>query len=406
MSLIQTRTANLRELTLASLLVAGNLLGVGILALPIKIGVSGFIPSLFDIIVIASLMLISAFVIAYRILGQEEHFDIPSFFERELGIVGRLLAIVCNLILLYGILVVYLSVISSIIHSLVSTQIPQSLIIFLYFVLASGLLASKTKFLQKSNAFLLLLLFSMFLILVFSGSTQFNSQLLSYMNWRFLPIGLPVAVSTFHFHNIIPTVKKAVHHEAKSLYRAITIGVLIGFVINVTWITVVLGSLPQQAANHCSLCYAFLHSEPATVPMTQLLHSDIFSTAGLIFALLAVTASYLANGLGLMGFIDDLISHHLKINSKMMVVAASFIPPLIIALINPNVFLVALDIVGGIGETILFLLLPGIILARVVHKSKKHHWLLVIAYLMIAVATFVVIYILLEKLGLFYLGPK
>ncbi|MCK4609061.1 MAG: hypothetical protein KAT71_06240, partial [Gammaproteobacteria bacterium] len=50
----------------ASLLVAGNLLGIGILALPIKVGLSGYGPSMVDISVICIIMLISDFIIAAR----------------------------------------------------------------------------------------------------------------------------------------------------------------------------------------------------------------------------------------------------------------------------------------------------------------------------------------------------
>ena len=127
-------TISWKAIVPASLLIAGNLLGVGILAMPIKIGLSGFVPALVDIILISAIMLLSAIVIAYRIPAQQSHFDLPSFFEKELGVFYRYLAIVCNLILLYGVLIVYLSAISTILYQLLPYHIARPWLTILYFL--------------------------------------------------------------------------------------------------------------------------------------------------------------------------------------------------------------------------------------------------------------------------------
>jgi tyrosine-specific transport protein len=46
------------------------------------------------------------------------------------------------------------------------------------------------------------------------------------------------------------------------------------------------------------------------------------------------------------------------------VLALTFAPPLLIALVYPDIFLVALDVVGGVGIVVLFGILPTLIVLR------------------------------------------
>ncbi len=375
-------------------LVTGNVLGVGVLALPIKAGVSGFIPGLIGIVGIWFVMLTSAFVIASRLPKDAEKVDLPTFFKHELGTVGKWLAIVCNLILLYGVLVAYLSGISAILRSLVDTGLPDWVTTVAYFILASALIIFGMKALRKGNTVLLIITLTCFIVLVATGFGDFQPKLLEYEDWGYLPLGLPIAVSAFHFHNIIPTVSRGLGYDLHATKKAIFIGVAIGLVMNVLWVFIVLGTMPEFSPPD-SVLHAYVTSVPATVPMSDILKDHTFTVAGLIFALLAVTASYMANGTGLLGFITDLSHNYLKIDSRAFTLAVTFVPPLVIALVYPDIFLVALDIVGGIGETILFVVLPAVILIRVMTRGKPLKKGL--SWAMLIVGVFIVVYVIAEE---------
>lgn len=383
----------------AALLVAGNLLGVGILALPIKVGLSGFVPAVLDILVICVIMLISAFIIAARLSPDKKNFDIPSFFHQELGHIGQWLAVICNLILLYGVLIAYLSAISEIVLNLLPFHVSHIVVTVAYFFLVTSLIMFGNNILRKGNIILLIAIFICFVVLIKSGVVDFQPHLLNYMRWGLIPLGLPVAVSAFHFHNIIPTVAGYVKHDAKAVRKVITIGVAIGLLMNLIWILVVLGSLlPQAGVN--SIVNTFEHGLPATIPMTHLLHSKVFTTAGLIFACLAVTASYVANGTGLFGFIKDMTFTHLKTENRLLIGCLAFLVPLIVTIIYPQIFLSAIDIVGGVGETILFIILPGIILIRI--NRNRSLALSFTGYIMLIIGLFIFLFILAQKFGLIH----
>lgn len=387
----------------AAFLVANNVLGVGLLAMPIKLGLSGYLPSVIDILVVCAAMVVSALVIASCLPKDKKIFDLPSFFHQEMGILGRWIAIIFNLIILYGIIIAYLSGISHIIYALLPFHISRYLIIITYFFLATSLVIFGQGMLRKGSTVVISGIWLCFIILIITGAKHFNINLLQYSSWSFVPLGLPVVISTFHFHNVIPTVSYGVDHNSKALRKAIFIGVGIGLIMNLIWTTVVLGSLA-----HNNIYEAFIHGIPATIPMSLLLNSKVFTIAGLVFAVLAITGSYMANGSGLFGFIRDLQYTYFNNENRSLSGLIAFAPTLLIALIYPNIFLAALDVVGGIGEAMLFAVLPGLILARMARRNKNKviaTTLTSIGYIVFALGVFVMLFVATEKLGITHLAP-
>ncbi|MFH1038157.1 MAG: aromatic amino acid transport family protein [PVC group bacterium] len=388
----------------ASFIILGNCLGVGVLALPVKYGLAGFVPALIGIFLAWFVMMMSAFVIAYRISqARSDTFDIPWFFRKELGTTGKWLAIACNLILLYGVLTAYLSGMSTMIDRLFHLPLTKHQITVIYFALTTSLVLFGVKAYRKGNALLIGAIWICFILLVVTGVNRFTPELLTGTDWRCFPIGLPIAVSAFHFHNIIPTISRTLRHDFKATRKAIFIGIFLGLIINVIWVTIVLGTLPRSGTEKYTIEKSYWHELPANVPMSELLGSRVFLAAGFIFAILSVTASYMANGTGLHGFIRNLTNTYLKTDNKVLIGLIAFLPPLIVALIYPDIFLSALDIVGGVGESVLFVALPGLILTRV--ARNRYRVLVIIGYLMFITGCLITAYAVADKIGLIDLVP-
>jgi len=402
-----------KTIFISSLLVLGNVLGVGVLALPISAGLGGFIPALLGIILVWCMMLFAAWLIAYRIDSTKKNFDIPSFFKEELGTTAKWIAIACNLLILYGVLVAYLSGISTMMTALYSDLAEyQYLITIVYFCIVVSLIVFGLGVMRKGMSIIMIVLWICFFTMCFTGLGDWHGNLLTYMDWRYLPICLPIAVSAFHFHNIIPTVSKSLNYNKPATYKAIFIGVLLGLIINLVWVVVVLGSMQENNAGTTSVIYAEIHNLTANVPMTEILNNKTFEISALIFALLSVTCSFMANGAGLFGFITDLCTDYLKTDNKLLISILSFAPPLIIALIYPEIFLVALSLVGGVGEDILFALLPGIIIVKIAHSLLKKReystlsrWMIIVGWIMVVLSTFILIFVLGQKFGLINMTP-
>jgi len=179
-------------------------------------------------------------------------------------------------------------------------------------------------------------------------------------DWIFLATAAPIILTAFHFHNIIPTICKDMRWNLRSVGIAMLLGMAGGFIINALWLQVGLGMLPVwEGAN--SIRAAVEAGNPATIPMGNILQSRLFNGGAIVFTVIAIATSYLANGVGLMDFLRDVTEHHFQRKNRPLVITLTFLPPYLIALINPNIFLNAINLVGGVGIVLLFGILPGVV---------------------------------------------
>ncbi len=380
--------------------VTGNLIGAGILGLPINTGLAGLVPALAGNVVMWLLMLTTAIILSeQKSLTENENADLPTFFQAELGMVGKWITVVANMIILYGLLVAYLSGAGSILRSLFHGG-SGDVFMLIFFAVATTLTLFGMAVIRKGNALLMLLLWATFIFLVFMVGDRMETQRLAFTDWAFLPATLPIMVTAFHFHNLIPSLCRSLDFNRAAIRKAMFTGTAIGLVMNVLWTVVTIGALPLNSNGKASIVYAFQNNEPATIPLSQLIHSPLFSICALLFALLAITTSYMANGTALKSFIRDLTSTHFGITNKWVVAALAFLPPLAITVLFPNLFLKALNIVGGVGINTIFGILPGILLIKMGGRAR------IGGYLLLAAFSFVLIFELGQEFGLISLQPS
>ena len=75
--------------TTVGILITGNLVGAGILGLPINTGMAGFPLSTATMVIMWGLMLATAMILSSRFLSTHDaRFDLPSLFEETLGPFG------------------------------------------------------------------------------------------------------------------------------------------------------------------------------------------------------------------------------------------------------------------------------------------------------------------------------
>ncbi|MEA1916985.1 MAG: aromatic amino acid transport family protein [Campylobacterota bacterium] len=349
-----------RYILMLTLLVTGNLIGAGILGMPITTGLAGFWPSMLMMVLFALGMLFSAVVLANEAnTTQNDTFNYPSLYQKYLGTSGKWVATIANLIILYGLLTGYLAGGSQIIVNIVGIPTEfQPLVLLTLFALLTLLSISGMSVIQKYNTVLMLSLWTAFFVLIFVGFEKVESAKYAYTDWGYLPMAIPMIVTGFHFHNIIPSLCKD-SKWSKDIWKPIAIGMGIGFAMNTIWMLVAIGVVPTFG--EISLNEARVSGIPITVEMSQILHSQIFSIIGMIFAIIAITTSYVANGMGLKDFTEDFLKNSLNIENKWIILAVAFIPPLILSLLFADIFLEAINIAGGIGIVLLFGILPSII---------------------------------------------
>lgn len=368
-----------------SLMVTGNLLGAGILALPVNFGPAGMLPASLGIVAVWALMLLSSYILAdQKDLVTGEAGGLPSFFGLKLGPGGKWVAVVADLIILYGVLTAYLVGVTTILVNLFELS-RGWIVTLLFFALASGLASFGALLLRLCNAVIMLGMVTTFVILLAMVAPEANPQRALPMQWQFLPAALPVVLTAFLYHNLIPTVCRQLDQDRKAIRKALLIGSSIGLAMNLSWTVLVFCALPMGGSEDISILAAFQKNLPATIPLSKMLGSTFFTNTGLVFALLSMTAAFMANGTALLDFLRDIAKNSLHLDNAPLawgVWLLAFLPPLAVSLAFPDIFLVAMNLVGGVGICIFFGILPGMLLLREGRgaKSKSLGWCMLLFF--------------------------
>ncbi|NDY56442.1 tryptophan/tyrosine permease [Desulfovibrio sulfodismutans] len=359
-----TPQASLVNILSIGFLIVGNLIGAGILALPINTGLSGFIPSMFGLFLTSAAMFYSAIILSREAVGrQRSTFNFPSLYLEHLGVGGKWVAVVANLIILYGLLTAYLTGITAIINKLFDLNIPTVWLMLGFFLMTSLISLASVDKIMKYIAVIVVVKCGMFVVIAWMGGMHVKAANLSHSDWALFVCGIPILVTAFHFHNIIPAICESLRWNQKTINKTMLVGMSLGFAMNATWLLVGIGVLPLDNSP-VGLINAFEQNLPATIPLAQIMNSETFLILAGAFSLAAITTAYLANGLGLIGFMDDLTNQFTGRTNPILSRALAFLPPLLIALVYPDIFLEAINFAGGFGIVTLFGILPSIIAIR------------------------------------------
>lgn len=131
---MQTTKPSVLQIISIGFLIVGNLIGAGILALPINTGLAGFVPSLIGLFITSAAMYYSAIILSSEAVQQQQStFNYPSLYQTYLGTVGKWVAVVANLIILYGLLTAYLTGITTIISKLFNLNVQPVWLMLVFF---------------------------------------------------------------------------------------------------------------------------------------------------------------------------------------------------------------------------------------------------------------------------------
>ena len=141
-----------------ALLVTGNLIGAGILGIPVLAGLCGAVPALLCMIVFCVAMYYSACVLSEEsIASRSASFNLPSLYHRYLGNIGKWVAVAANMLILYGLLTAYLAGGSAILVQLFHLKSPIAVNV-LYFLIITLLTVAGMSIIRKCNAVLILMM--------------------------------------------------------------------------------------------------------------------------------------------------------------------------------------------------------------------------------------------------------
>lgn len=378
----------------AVLLIAGTSIGAGMLALPVSTAFGGFLPSLLIFFVSFIFMQLTARFLLEVNLTIRGPSNLISMADHTLGTVGKWASWIFYLGLLYSLLAAYIAGSAPLFEKVYRGFFPESTLtitpfFFVLPVLLGGVVYAGTYLADYVNRLLMVGLIVTYGFLIAKAPSIVVLDRLTHVDFKASLLSLTVVMTSFGFHIIIPTLTTYLEHDRKRLRKALWIGGSIPLIVYILWQVTVLGGVPLP-----NLTRAWVQGVPATVPLSQMLHTSSFMKVAEGFAFFSIVTSFLGVALSLSDFLIDGLKLKDKKKGREIAIGSTLIPPLIFVFTCERSFYMALEY-GGIFVAILLGIIPSLMFLKLKKRKKMA------AYIAIILASTLIVASILEKQGVF-----
>jgi tyrosine-specific transport protein len=374
-----------------SLLVAGTSIGAGMLGLPVLTGVGGFGPSLLIYAICWFFMTCTGLLMLEICLKSPPDANLVSMAATYFGRAGKVFAWVLYLFLFYCLSIAYVAGGGGMLRDWLGLSPIWSGGVLFVLILAPFVYFG-AKIVDRVNLLLMAGLIGTYLLFVIFGISHVNPSFLKSANWGSLLFALPIIFTSFSYQGVIPTLTAYMKRDAARIRLAIVAGTTITFMIYLFWELLILGIVPLEGLEQARSL-----GQTAVQPLKAHLVSGSVLAIGQAFGFFAITTSYLGVTLGLFDFLADGLRMAKKGLRRGFLAALTFLPPLLIALTQPGIFLTALTFAGGIGCALLLGLLPILMVWKARNRGETGPVMLFGGKRLLALlAAFVILEVLVE----------
>lgn len=357
------------------LLIGGTCIGAGMLGLPVMTAAAGFYPAMGAFIFVWFFMTIAAFAYLEVSLRFRGEVNFISIVGSTLGTPAKWIAWFVYISLLYSLMAAYSAGGISIFNKLLNTHVSgvnHMLAMGLLFIVPFAFIVYKgTSWVDHVNRVLMIGFFATFILLcgIFLSSSH-TSNFYPVGSSKYLLFTMPMLVTSFGFHTLIPTLKTYLNEDLKKLRLTIILGGLSPLIVYALWELIILYLIPTWGPHGLVDILHHHGSNPAEAMAQELsVHGNIIHQVVAWFSYFALTSSFMGVGLGIRDFFADGL--HIKKTpiGRLWLSLLTFGPPLIYAMIYPGGFLVALKY-AGILASVLIIIYPVIMAWRARYVTK------------------------------------
>lgn len=351
----------------ACLLIIGTAVGAGMLGMPVESSTGGYIPSLFFLFLSWLTSLISAlfFVEALSVIKESVNFSTLS--QRILGNFSKVFILLIYLILFLSLIFAYTKG-GGIFLSDLFSELPVSVGTLIFLLLFFPFLLQGARAVGKINIFLTIPMFVALFLILFLGIKQVNFGHFIHKNWKNGLFSLPILLTAFSFHGIIPSIFNYLDHNKKKARKVIFIGSFSTCIIYLLWQTFVMGVVPFKG--DISLHSAWMQDQTAITPLRELINSSMLSYLAELFYFCALTTSFLGVSLGLIDFLIDAFKIKRSFYNKLLIMFLLFFPAFILSGSNLRIFYLSLKYGAGLACMLLLVLFPTFLVISLIQKHQ------------------------------------
>ncbi len=360
-----------RHLIGSILLVSGTTIGGGILALPILTSQGGFFPSIVIYLLTWAFMASTGLLLLEMCLWHGTETNIVTLAHKTLGKFGLIATWMIYLFFFVCLTVAYTVGTQSFINYFFrdTLNIWMTSLIFLAIFMPVIYLGARAVE-GLNNVFMVGLIVS-YLVFVLLGLPHVELSRLTQADMKYSLIAFPVIFVSFGYQGIVPSITFYLKKNVAAIRLTILIGSFIPFIVYIIWEGLILGMVPQDL-----LTSAMFKGQTAIEPFQELLGRQKITFIGQAFGFFAIATSLLGVTLGLRDFLADGLRIQKNKKGRAFLCSLIYIPPVIISMIYPDIFIKAVNLAGGIGSALLLGLLPIVMVwsKRYVLKSKDSEY--------------------------------
>ncbi|MEM9949741.1 MAG: aromatic amino acid transport family protein [Cyanobacteria bacterium P01_D01_bin.36] len=356
-------------------LVAGTTVGAGVLALPAVTYPVGVIPSTVLMVAAWLYMLASGLLVAeanlraMRVSGRAD-LGLLATIEQSLGKVGAIAAGILYIFIHYALLVAYVARGGDILASALEAveggfgfawPVPLWLGHVAFVILLGGILyAGTARLVERLNGALVALVIVAFGALLALTVSQVDPARFQVQHWEAVGLAVPVMFVAFVYQNVVPVVTTQLEGDGRRVRRAIVLGSVVPLVMFALWNAVILGNTTWGEGSVLG---------DGVDPIELMRLGAGYSQLGVVvsvFSEFAIATSFIGFVFGLLNVFEDIFSglgesvEAFKSYRRLLFYGLVLMPPLALSVIDPNIFFEAIDIAGAYGNSILFGIIPAV----------------------------------------------
>lgn len=353
----------------STLLVAGTMIGAGMLAMPLTSAGIGFGFTLVLLLGLWALLTFSALLFVELYQTAESDAGIGTLAEQYFGKAGRIIATAVLIIFLYALIAAYISGGGSLLKDLLPESFGDKVSILLFTAIFGSFIVIGTHSVDKINRVLFFVMLAAFAVVLslMLPEIKFDNLMATPIDNALIISASPVFFTAFGFHGSIPSLNKYLDGNVKALRISILAGSAITLCAYILWQMSTHGLLTQNEFLQILKEDATLNGlVKATLAITG---SNMIAGAVKLFSTLALVTSFLGVGLGLLECIEDLLKRSFNISAgRISLGLMTFIPPLVFALFYPEGFILALGYAGQ-----MFAFYAVVLPVSLVWKARRTH---------------------------------
>ena len=319
----------------STLLVAGTMIGAGMLAMPLTSAGIGLTATIFLLIGLWAVLTFTALLFVELYQTADSDAGIGTLAAQYFGKAGRIISTAVLIVFLYALIAAYVSGGGSLLLDLLPAMgdkdTMNKIAVLVFTIFFGSFIVIGTHSVDKINRVLFFVMIAAFILVLIDNALIISAS--------------PVFFTAFGFHGSIPSLNKYLDGNVKSLRIAILVGSGITLFAYFLWQLSTHGLLSQNEFLQILREDATLNGlVKATLEITQ---SPIIANAVKIFSTLALVTSFLGVALGLLECIEDLLKQSFNIHAgRISLGLMTFIPPVLFSLFYPEGFILALGYAG------------------------------------------------------------